>query len=157
MSSGAGSCADAGPGALGDAGAAMLEFVSLVVILVVPLTYLVLTVFEVQRAAYGASSAAREAARVFVVSPGSAVADERARTAAAIVLDDHGVAPERVSLSFACSVDPCLTPRGRVTATVSTVVALPLVPSFLSGLAPVSVPVRAEHTQVVDAYVAARP
>lgn len=47
----------------------MVEFTLLAVVLVVPLAYLVLALFEVQRAAFATSAAAREAGRVFVVSP----------------------------------------------------------------------------------------
>jgi hypothetical protein len=146
-----------GLGIAGDSGAAMLEFVSLVVLLVIPLTYLVLTVFEVQRATFGVGSAARESARVFVLAPGSVPADEQARVAAQLVLADHGVDPDTTVVSITCSADPCLTPREVVTVTVSTRVPLPLVPGFLSSLVPVEVPVQATQRQVVDAYVALRP
>ena len=140
-----------------DSGAAMLEFVSLVVVLVVPLTYLVLTVFEVQRAAYGVGAAAKESARVFVLAPGSGPADEQARAAAQMVLADHGVSPDDTAVAISCSDDPCLTPRATVTVSVSSVVRLPLVPGFLAGFVPVEVPVRAAQRQVVDSYVAVRP
>jgi hypothetical protein len=135
----------------------MLEFVALVVVLVVPLTYLVLTVFEVQRAAYGVGSAAKESARVFVLAPGSVPAVAQAQAAAQLVLADHGVDPDATSVSITCSADPCLTPRATVTVTVSARVALPLVPDFLSSFVPAEVPVSATQRQVVDAYVALRP
>ena len=47
-----------------DGGNAIIEFVYLAVLLMVPLVYVLLTVFRVQGAAYAVSSAAREAGRV---------------------------------------------------------------------------------------------
>jgi hypothetical protein len=135
----------------------MLEFVALVVVLVIPLTYLVLTVFEIQRVTYGVGSAAKESARVFVLAPGSAPADAQARAAARLVLTDHGVDAAAATVSISCSAEPCLTPGAAVSVTVSARVPLPLVPGFLSALVPVEVPVEATHRQVVDTYVALRP
>ena len=45
-------------------GTAVIEFVWLAILLLVPLLYVVLTVFETQRAAYAASAAARSAPAV---------------------------------------------------------------------------------------------
>ena len=144
----------------GDDGTAMLEFVSLVVIVVIPLTYLILTAFDVQQGAFGTSSAAREAGRVFVLGSGTADAEHRAKVAADIVLADQsmrlGTAGD-TSLSVACSASPCLTPGGSVTVTVTSRVQLPLVPAFLAHVVPVSVPVTSRYEQVVDSYLAPRP
>jgi len=145
---------------LGDDGTAILEFVSLVVIVVIPLTYLILTAFDVQRAAFGTSSAAREAGRVFVLGSGTVDAEHRARVAAGIVLADQSIrlgAAEDTSLQVACSAQPCLTPGASVTVTVTSRVQLPLVPAFLSRIVPVSVPVSSRYEQVVDSYLAPRP
>ena len=65
-----------------DEGAAMVEFIVLAVTLAVPLCYLVLAVFDIQRAAFGASAATREAARVFVRAPSTVVGEQRAQAAA---------------------------------------------------------------------------
>ncbi len=135
----------------------MVEFVSLVVVLVVPLTYLLLTVFEVQRASFAATSAAREAARLFVTAPSSAEAEVRARQAAAIALADHGMSAGPDDVVVSCSADPCLTPGALVRVQFRTSLPLPLVPGFVSDLVPVAVGVQAEHTQVVDRYAPLRP
>ena len=74
-----------------DEGAAMVEFVLLAVVLVVPLCYIVLAVFDLQSAAFGANAATREAARVFVRAPSTAEGERRAETAAALTLADHGI------------------------------------------------------------------
>ena len=54
----------------GDAqsGNAIVEFVYLAVLLLVPLVYVLITVFRVQAASYAVSSAAREAGRVYATS-----------------------------------------------------------------------------------------
>jgi Flp pilus assembly protein TadG len=61
-----------------DSGNAIVEFVYLAVLLMVPLVYLLLTIFRVQGAAYALSSATREAGRVYVLSDDSDVAGARA-------------------------------------------------------------------------------
>ena len=52
----------------GEQGSAVVEFVTLGVLLLVPLIYLVLTVARIQAGAYAVSMAAREAGRAFVTS-----------------------------------------------------------------------------------------
>jgi hypothetical protein len=134
----------------------MVEFVVLAVVLIVPVVYLVLALFEVQRAAFATSAGAREAARVFVLSDSSADGEQRASQALALALADQGVDQGAASLRIDCVADPCLTPGERVTVSVQTVVPLPFVPWL--GDAPVaSVSVRAAHTQTVDVYSVPRP
>ena len=98
-----------------DSGNAVLEFLFLAVLLMVPLVYLLLTVFTVQRAAYAVSSASREAGRVFVSADSAALGRARAEQATAIVLRDSGLTIQPSSLDLACSAQPCLTPGATVT------------------------------------------
>ncbi|MFL6179885.1 MAG: pilus assembly protein [Actinomycetes bacterium] len=139
-----------------DQGAAMVEFVLLAVTLVVPLVYLLLAVFDVQRVAFGASAATREAARVFVRSPSTAVGEERAHAAAALTMADHGVTLGERDLVISCSATPCLTPGATVQVSYQTRVTLPWLPA-IGGFEMVSVPVSATHLQVVDEYTEVRP
>lgn len=135
-----------------DDGNAIVEFVYLSVLLMVPLVYVLLTVFQVQRAAYSASSAAREAGRVFASAEDVGSAEQRARTAAAIVLHDSGLTLRPGDLHISCSSDPCLAPGSRVVVVVRHDVALPLLPHFLDDEAPATVQVSSEHLEVVDRY-----
>jgi Flp pilus assembly protein TadG len=64
-----------------DSGTAIIEFVWLAIILLVPLLYVVLAAFDTQRAAYAASAAARSAGRAFVTAPDQASGYARAREA----------------------------------------------------------------------------
>jgi hypothetical protein len=142
------------PGPAHEDGAAMIEFVVLAVVLAVPLCYLVLGVFDVQRAAFGATAATREAARVFVRAASTAEAEDRARAAAALTLSDHGIELDPGELVISCTATPCLTPGERVQVSYRTRVQLPWVPA---GVGVASVPVSATHTEVVDTYSEVRP
>ena len=139
-----------------DEGAAMVEFIVLAVTLAVPLCYLILAVFDVQRAAFGASAATREAARVFVRAPSTAEGEQRAQAAAGITLADHGLELEPGDLTISCSTSPCLTPGATVRFSYRTTVKLPFLPGLASAdLA--SIPITASHTQTVDEYSEVRP
>ncbi|MGH3455694.1 MAG: hypothetical protein ACRDPQ_20380 [Nocardioidaceae bacterium] len=52
-----------------ETGTALIEFIWLGLLLLVPLVYIMLTVFDAQRGAFGASSASRAAGRAFVLAP----------------------------------------------------------------------------------------
>ena len=138
-----------------DAGNAIVEFVFLAVLLMVPLVYVLITVFRVQAGAYAASSAARESGRVFVTASSVDVAAERAYAAGRIVMRDSGLTLDDDDLRITCSSDPCLAPGSTVTVVVTHRVELPLVPRVL-GRAPGSVRVSSEHVEVVDRYRAVR-
>lgn len=142
------------PGAADD-GSALVEFLLLAVVLVVPLVYLVLSVFELQRAAFATTAAAREAARVFVVSPSSTEGEVRAGQAMDLAMRDQGLSPAGSALRITCEASPCLTPGARVQVQVEVVVSLPFVP-WLGDRPVLSVPVRSSHTQTVDRYAEAR-
>ncbi|MCZ3385569.1 MAG: pilus assembly protein [Actinomycetia bacterium] len=139
-----------------DNGAAMVEFIVLAVTLAVPLCYLVISVFDVQRTAFGASAATREAARVFVRASSTAEGEQRAAAAVAVTLADHGITFEPGALTISCSDTPCLTPGATVVFTYRTTVDLPFVPQ-LGSADLTSVPITASHTQTVDEYTAIRP
>jgi hypothetical protein len=137
-----------------DSGSAIIEFCFLAVLLMVPLTYVVLTTFTLQGAAYGVSSAAREAGRIYVSSdPG--VAHARAERAAAVALADHGLAMRPSNLRVRCSAG-CHEPGSAVRVTVAHRVRLPLVPAFLDPVVPTTVRVSSDHLEYVDRYRALR-
>lgn len=135
-----------------DSGNAIIEFVYLAVLLMVPLVYVLLTVFRVQGAAYAVSSAAREAGRVYATSETGDAAGDRAVAAATIVMSDSGLELDPQQLDIVCSDDPCLTPGATVDVRMGHEVPLPLLPDFLDGSAPASVHVTSEHLEVVDRF-----
>ncbi len=67
----------------GDAGNAVVEFSTLAVLLMVPLVYVLLSVFEVQRASFGVTEAARQAGRAYVTADDPAQGRARASPAEA--------------------------------------------------------------------------
>lgn len=156
-----------------DRGSAVVEFVGVALVLLVPLVYLVVAVGQVEAATFAAEGAAREAARAFVASDDAADAAPRALAAARVALADGGLAdqgpadqgpaddsaagsPDGLAgaVSIGCS-DVCLTPGSDVTVEVRLRVPLPFVPSFLRRAVPLAIPVVAARTAVVDQYRAA--
>jgi hypothetical protein len=135
----------------GDSGNALVEFVYLAVLLMVPLVYVLLTVFKVQAAAYAVSSAAREAGRVYASSDSLSDARGRAYIAAVIVMRDSGLELEGRDLRIGCPAR-CLAPGGQVRVTIAYDVSLPLLPHVFDGRAPATVRVTGHHVELVDRY-----
>lgn len=129
-----------------------MEFVYLAVLLMVPLVYVLLSVFRVQAASYAVSSAAREAGRVYAASDSRAEAGARAYTAASIVMRDSHLALSPRDLEIACSSRRCLEPGSRVSVHIGYDVALPFMPDIFGGRAPATIHVSSRHLEVVDRY-----
>lgn len=109
-------------------GSATVEFTWLTLLLLVPLVYVVVAVFETQRTAYGVSAASEAAARAFIQAPDAAAAASRARSAARLTLADHDV--EGASISTRCR-PACFEPGSTVVVVVSASQRLPLAPDIL--------------------------
>lgn len=145
-------CGSDEDGAGGENGNAIVEFVYLAVLLMVPLVYVLITVFRVQSASYAVSSAAREAGRVYATADTLDDAGARAFAAASIVMADSNLPLRPEQLEISCSSTPCLQPGSRVFVVMTYNVALPLVPRFFSDRAPASVRVTSRHLEVVDRF-----
>jgi hypothetical protein len=141
-----------------DRGSALVELTWLTVLLLVPLVYLVLSVFEVQRAAFGATTASRAAGRAFVLAPDQTTGRARALQAAAVALRDQGVALPGGAVVITCEPDPlrCLQSGSVVVVSLDLEVTLPLVPSFFGDQAP-SVRVGSTHRSPFGTFREARP
>jgi hypothetical protein len=127
-------------------GSALVEVSWLAILLLVPLVYLVLAVFEVQRAAFATSAAARTAGRAFVMAPSPVEGHARAREASSITFADQGLAGSEAALVLECRpAGRCLTPGSVVHVRVSYQVPLPFMPTALGEQAP-SIRVSAQHT-----------
>lgn len=136
----------------GDAGSAVVEFITIGVLMLVPVVYLVVAVAGVQAAAFATESAAREAARIVVTAPDGS-ADDRVVVAVGWALRDQRIdADPARAVTVACASQPCRTPGSDVTVTVSVDVPLPAVPAGVSEVVPLVVPVSASHTQVVGQF-----
>lgn len=136
-----------------DAGSAVVEFLGVALLLLVPLVYLIVTLGQVQGAIFAAEGAAREAGRLVVSAETFDQGTARARAAVELAFADQGVPVDGAgALRLACSADPCLTPGERIVVEVRAVVALPGVPDVVSGAVGAQVPVAAEYVAVVDEF-----
>ncbi|CAN5875538.1 hypothetical protein BH20ACT6_BH20ACT6_16150 [soil metagenome] len=140
-----------------DRGTAVVEFVWLCLLLLVPMVYLLLAAMDVQRASYAATAASRSAGRAYVLAPDAAAARARAATAAQVALADQGVSWSTAGLSITCTPDPaaCLSPGSLVTVDVSVQQAVPLSGPFEGASAP-SVRVSSSHTEPYGTFREAR-
>ena len=132
-------------------GSALVEFVFLSIVLLIPLVYLVLSLGRLQAGSYAVSAAAREAARAFVTADASDSATSRAEAAAEIAFDDQGFGQQgRIQVS--CSATPCLTPEATVSVRAEVSVPLPLIPDFARSVVPLQIPVSSTVTVSVDRF-----
>jgi len=136
-------------------GSAVVEFVFLAVLMIIPIFYLVMVMARLQAGAYAVSGAAREAGRAYVTAGSAEDAPARARAAADIAFADQGFAEEG-TIALTCDAQPCLRPGARVRVTAAVSVPLPFVPAFFSSVVPTAVPVTATHVASVDRFGGAR-
>ena len=134
-------------------GSALVELSWLGILLLVPMLWIVLSVFEVQRGAFAVSSAARSAGRAFALAPDDAVGRSRAEAAVRRALDDQGLESAGFTLRVTCAPFPadCHSGTSLVTVRVDTQVQVPLLPEVLGGEAP-SVALDASHTVPIGQY-----
>lgn len=135
-------------------GTATVEFLWLTILLLVPFVYVLIAVFDTQRASYAVSAASRSAARAYLMSADPASAEQRARIAARVALSDQDVDAD-VLISCIPGPADCLQPGSSVRVVVRTVQPLPLTPSALGdqlgGIA-----VDSTHTELFGTYRAGR-
>lgn len=137
-----------------DRGTASIEFIWMTILVLVPFVYIMLAVFDAQRAAYGVSTASRSAARAFILAPDSATARTRADAAARIALADQDV---QANVTVTCLPDPasCLQPGSSVRVTVDTRQPLPLTPTVL-GDSIAAITVSSSHDEPYGTYRSGR-
>lgn len=121
---------------LGERGNAIVEFCFLSILFLVPLVYIMLGVFNVQRAMYATSAAARDASRAYTLAANTGQAEAAARQAFQLAFEDQqldGVG----TLNMSCepSNADCLQPGSVAVANVEAQVPLPFT-GMLGGYAP---------------------
>jgi Flp pilus assembly protein TadG len=139
-----------------DSGSAIIEFVFVAVIVMVPLIYLIVAVATVQRSELAVSQAAREAGRAFATADRRDQALTRAQAAVRIALHDQGSSDaaevKYVRAGGSCdstAVAPQLTAGAQFTVCVIRHVDLPAVPSFVAGK---GITVKGEYVVHIDDY-----
>lgn len=134
-------------------GSAVVEFLGVTLLLLVPLVYLVLTLGRVQAGLFAAEAAARETGRILSQAEDFGQGLTDAYTAVELAFEDHGIAVDpEAALAIECSDHPCLTPGGQLHVEVAVTVQLPLVPPALVGDLPLQVPVHASHLAAVPEF-----
>jgi len=133
-------------------GSAIVEFVWLAVLLMVPLVYLVLTAVSLQRASFAVTAAAREAGRAYVTAGSDSLGQQRASAAVALAMHDQGV--EWSSAGPVVSCGSCdYAPGSTVTVELTKRVALPFVPHWLCGHTCLAgITVKASHRERISCY-----
>ncbi|MFC7492990.1 MULTISPECIES: hypothetical protein [unclassified Nocardioides] len=119
-------------------GSALVELSWLGILLLVPMLWIVVSVFEVQRGAFAVSGAARAAGRAYALAPDHAVGVARAEAAARQALEDQGIGGAPLAVQITCTPypDDCHSGTSVITVVVESSVALPLIPDILGGGAP---------------------
>ena len=114
-------------------GSALVEVTWLSLLLLVPLLYVVLAVFEVQRSSFGVSAAARAAGRAYATAPTESDGMARAGLAARVALEDQGVDASQLRLQVSCHPEPgnCLAPGAVIEVELDYPAELPLMPTVL--------------------------
>lgn len=136
-----------------ESGNAVIEGFWLALLLMVPLLWIVMSVFDVQRGALGTTAAARAAGRAFALADTDAEGRARASDAARRVLADQGVTGVPVDVDVTCTSpgSSCHSGGAVITVTVRTKVTLPLLPDLLGGGKP-SFALDATHTVPIGQY-----
>ena len=136
-------------------GSAALEFLTMGVLLLVPLVYLVLTLSALQGASFAAEGAARQAARMVVLADTDGAARASADAAVREGLADWNIHPAAAAVTVTCApiATDCVTPRGTVTVSVSLAVALPFLPPALDVHAPGTIHISGTAVQHVSKFV----
>jgi Flp pilus assembly protein TadG len=149
------------PGQAEERGSAIIEFVFVTVIVLLPLIYVVVAAAAVQHSQLAVSQAAREAGRAYATSDSPTHAAARALAAARISLADQhledGMTLRYVGAGASCSaseVAPQLVPGAEFTVCVIRHTTLPAIPSILAGQGITSV---GQYVVHVDDYRTVAP
>lgn len=140
----------------GENGSAVVEFLGVALVLLIPTVYLIITLGRVQAATFAADGAARDAGRLIAQAESfdQGVAD--AALAVELAFADQGMDVDgATALQVTCEEDPCLSPGAYLHLEVATDVPLPLTPPFLDDTLGPAVRVEAQAMTAVDDFRAA--
>lgn len=139
-----------------DRGSAVLEFIVIGVLVLVPMAYIVMSVMRVQAATMASTQAVREAARAYATADSVGQGQAAAITAAQVAFEDQGFALPESALQVRC-LGACLEPGTSIQIDLGWRVDLPWIPASLSQGRSASVPIDAVHTVRVDTYRLTQP
>ena len=127
-------------------GNVIIEFIGVTVALLIPISIVSGASLTVAQSYLATDVAARNGSRAFVISTNDTSANNDARSAAKLAMQDHNAFDDGVEIRTICTTSPCLTPGGYVSVVVSRQVELSLPISLGSR----SIKVSAQHTAIVD-------
>ena len=135
-----------------DDGSAVVEFVWLAVLLLVPLLYVVLAAVTLQRTAFGLTAAARDAGRAYATAGSDSAGERRAEIAATMAMRDQGVDWSPSGRVVSCG--GCTYAVGSdFQVDLSVRVRLPFIPRWMCGQrCAAGVTVSAHHRERLDCY-----
>ncbi len=133
-----------------ESGSAVLEFLIIGVLVLVPLLYVLLTVLRVESAVMASTQAVREAGRAFMMSDSLSQARLNAEMAASVAMSDQGFELPATALSITC-VGVCLSPASSAHVRLKWQVDLPWFPATLGGLNP-GYPITVDSELRMDSY-----
>lgn len=110
-----------------ESGSSIVEFIFLGVLLLVPVTYLIISASQLQAASFAAVGAADHAARTFATADTEAEGAARARNAVDVALENLAVDTHAATMEYRCAPS-CLEPGSTVSVDVSIRVGLPFLP-----------------------------
>ncbi len=123
-----------------DRGNAVVEFIFVAVLVLVPLVYFVASVASVQRSTLAVTQAAREAGRAFATGESTSDGQARAAVAVRLALADQGLPGDAdiryVPVGAGCqdtAIAPVLAPGAEFVVCVVRHALLPGVPTMVSG------------------------
>ena len=125
-----------------DDGNAIVEFVFVALLVLIPLIYLIVAVAVVQRARLATTNAARDVGRAIATSDSTDQADSRAQAALRIAVANQGLRPADVQLRYVApgadcqagqQVVPSLDAGAEFQVCVIRHQQLPAVPTMLGG------------------------
>lgn len=133
-----------------ETGEALVEFILLSATILIPLAYLVLTLADLQAAAFAAEASARDAAYMLSHDLSkTSFATEQIHLNFATYLGENSTSAE---LHYWCEPGPC-RPGSMLHVEVSTAVDLPLLPPQAAGFLQAQIPVSAGYSLPIEGLV----
>lgn len=130
-----------------DSGNVLIEFISIALLLIIPITYVAFQTAYVARTYVALTSISSLATRAFVIQP----TDQRARQIAALEiareLRAQHLTKQTFRTSITCTQSPCISPGGFVTLALSGKVKISV--PFIKA---VEIPLKSSQTLAVDGY-----
>ena len=139
----------------GQRGSALVEFCWVALILFIPITWIVISVFEVQQGAFAVNGAARAAARAYALAPDDATGAARAQAVVDLTLADQGGDGQVGKIVVTCEPFPrdCHAGTSLITIRVYSGVTIPFLPEVLADNQR-SFALTATHTVPIGQFVA---